>query len=156
MDPSTVNNSVARRLSRRAALAGGVSGLSVLALATAPAVFAQNATPDAASGMEGRYVVTRTRKVAAGMSIDELTASIRAGLVPIIVQIPGFVEYYVVQNPDTRERTSVSIFADKAGADASTAKAAEFLKSNNLARYYENVMPVVTAGELVIFAGHES
>lgn len=152
MNPNTGAHAAIRRLSRRAALAGGVSGLGTLALAT-PAVLAQDATPMAATGMkEGLYVVTRTRKVAEGKSVEELTAQIRAGLVPIIQQIPGFVEYYIVQNPDTRERMSVSIFTDKTGTDASTAKASAFLKANNLAGYYENADPVVTEGELILFA----
>jgi hypothetical protein len=156
MSSSSMDKHVVGRLSRRAALAGGVSGLGALALAAAPSVFAADATPEADQGMEGLYVVTRTRVVVAGMSVDELTARVREGLVPIIEAIPGFVEYFIVQNPDTRQRTAVSIFEDKAGADISTTKATEFLKANDLAKFYENVEPVVTAGELILFAGDES
>jgi hypothetical protein len=142
----------ARLLSRRSALAGGAVGLGALTLAGASTVLAQSATPAAGEGLEGNYVVIRTRVMAEGKSVEELTTQIRNGLVPIIKQIPGFVEYYIVQNADTRQRSSVSIFKDKAGADESTAKAGDFLKANNLTGYYEDVNPVVVDGAVLLFA----
>ena len=126
MDSKPREVTVARMLSRRSALAGGVAGLGALTMAGATTVLAQSATPAAGEGLEGNYgrIVVRTRVMAEGKSVEELTTAIRTGLVPIIKQIPGFVEYYIVQNAETRQRSSVSIFKDKAGADESTSKAA--------------------------------
>jgi hypothetical protein len=152
MEPKPLEAAVARMLSRRSALAGGVAGLGALTLAGATTVLAQSATPASGEGLEGNYVVVRTRVMAQGKSVEELTTAIRTGLVPIIKQIPGFVEYYIVQNAETRQRSSVSIFKDKAGADESTSKAGDFLKTNNLTGYYEDVNPVVVDGSVLLFA----
>lgn len=92
----------------------------------------------------------RTRVVKADMSIDDLTMVIQSGLVPIIRQIPGFIDYYVVQNFETRQRTSVSIYADQAGTEESTRQASAFLNSQNLADSYEDVQPIITEGEIVV------
>src|SRR5262245_58422275 len=114
---------------RRQALRFAGAGASLAALATirfGDRAQAQDATPVAGTTKEGAYAVFRTRVVLPDKSIDDLTAAIREGLVPIIMQIPGYIDYYIVQNFDTRQRTGVAIFADKAGADESTAKAGEF------------------------------
>jgi hypothetical protein len=132
-------------------LAGG--GATLAALATVRFggdAHAQDASPVAGTTKEGAYAVFRTRVVRPDKSIDDLTAAIREGFVPIIKQIPGYIDYYIVQNFDTRQRTGVAIFADKAGADESTAKAGEFLRSQGLADYYENVDPIIVEGEIVI------
>jgi hypothetical protein len=138
---------------RRQALRFAGAGASLAALATirfGAAAGAQVATPVAGATKEGAYAVFRTRVVLPDKSIDDLTAAVREGLVPIIMEIPGYIDYYIVQNFDTRERTGVAIFADKAGADESTAKAGEFLRSAGLADFYEDVDPVIVEGEIVI------
>lgn len=147
---------VVERTTRRNALrlVGGGAALAAFASANlGTSALARDATPVAGSSKEGAYAVFRTRTVKPDKSIEDLTAAIRAGLVPLIMQIPGYIDYYIVQNFETRERTSVSIFADKSGTDASTAKAAEFLRSQGLTDYYENVDPVIHEGEIVIAAG---
>jgi len=140
---------------RRGALriVGGAAALAAFATASFGGLaFAQDATPVAGGSKEGLYAVFRTRKVKPDKSIDDLTAAIREGLVPIIRGIPGFVEYYIVQNMETRERTSVSIFADKTGTDESTKQASAFLNGQGLADYYEDVNPVIQEGVIVIYA----
>jgi hypothetical protein len=150
--PETDRSDETKTTRRRALrLAGG--GASLAALATVRFgghAHAQDATPIAGATKEGAHAVFRTRIVKPDKSIDDLTATVRAGLVPIIKQIPGYIDYYIVQNFDTRERTGVAIFADKTGADESTAKASEFLRSEGLTDYYENVDPVIVEGEIVI------
>jgi hypothetical protein len=131
--------------------------LAALAATRLQGALAQDATPGplpspAAGSKEGLYAVLRTRTVKADKSIDELTRATREGVVPIVRAIPGFVEYYVVQNFDTRERTGVSIYADKTGADESTRQVSDFLKGNGLADYYEDVEPVVQEGTIVTAA----
>jgi hypothetical protein len=129
-------------------LSGGVA-LAVAVQAGSPAV-AQEASPAAAAdAKEGLYAVLRTRTVKADASIDELTAALREGVLPIVRAIPGFVEYYVIQNFDTRERTGVSIFTDKAGADESTRLVGEFISREGLADYYEDAEPIVVEGTIV-------
>ncbi|MCC6792305.1 MAG: hypothetical protein IT336_11480, partial [Thermomicrobiales bacterium] len=89
-------------------IAGG--GVAIAALATlrlSGGALAQNATPAPTDSKESLYVVMRTRTVKSDRSLDELTAGVLDGLVPVIRAIPGFVEYYVVQNEETRERTGV-------------------------------------------------
>lgn len=134
-------------------LIGGGGAVAVFATGVlGTGALAQDATPAAGGTKEGLYAVFRTRKLKPGKSIDELTAAIRAGLVPIIRAIPGFVEYSIVQNMATRERTSVSIFRDKAGTDESTKEATAFLKDKGLADYYEDVNPVIQEGAIAVFA----
>jgi hypothetical protein len=147
---------VVERTTRRNALRLVGGGAALVAFASAnlgTSALAQDATPVAGASKEGAYAVFRTRAVKPDKSIDDLTAAIRAGFVPIVTQIPGYIDYYIVQNFETRERTSVSIFADKAGADESTAKAAEFLQSQGLTDYYENVDPIIQEGEIIVAAG---
>lgn len=106
----------------RAALKGGAGlGLAALLLAGASRVaIAQEATPAAVAGLEGRYVNVRSRKLRADADPEALLALVREGFVPLIQTIPGFVAYYVVADPETRDQIGISIFADKAGADEST------------------------------------
>jgi hypothetical protein len=133
-------------------LAAGGAGLALIAAGLrGPAALAAQGTPAPVVSKEGLYVVVRSRVVKPDMSIDELNTAIRDGLVPLIEAIPGFVEYYVVQNPDTRDRTAVSIFTDKQGADESTAVASDFISGEGgLADYYEDVEPVVLEGAIVV------
>jgi hypothetical protein len=94
--------------------------------------------------------VIRNRTVRANVSIDELNDAIRDGLVPLIAAIPGFIDYYVIQDEETRQRTAVTIFTDKAGADESTTVASDFLANEGLAEYYEDLEPVVLQGAIVV------
>lgn len=113
-------------------------------------VSAQIASPEPGTSRVGAYAVVRTRKLKPDTSIDDLSAAIRDGLMPQIEHIPGFIDYYVVQNFDTLDRSSISIFRDKEGTDASTKLAGEFLNGQGLAGLYEDVNPVITEGEIVV------
>jgi hypothetical protein len=150
------------RTTRRDAVRLAVGGAAAaLAAARLQGGLAQDATPGplaspAPGSKEGLYAVFRTRTVKADKSIDELTRATQEGLVPIVRAIPGFVEYYVVQNAETRERTGVSIFVDKTGADESTRQVSDFLNGHGLADYYESVEPVVQEGIIVTAASASS
>ncbi len=136
-------------------LVGGGAALAALAsVGLRGYALAQDATPVAGATKEGAYAVFRTRKVKPDKSIDDLSAAIREGFVPIVRQIPGFVEYFIVQNFETRERTSVSIYADKTGADESSKRAGEFLTGQGLADFYEDVNPVTVEGTIIIAASN--
>lgn len=142
--------------SRRAALRVAGSGALALAMLGVAGLngraIAQEATPTAERASKiGRYVVMRTRTVKADVSIDELNAIVSNGLAPLIRAIPGYVDYYVVQNEDTRERTAVSIFNDRAGIEESTRQAAEYL--SGYPDYYEDLDPILHEGAIVVEAG---
>ena len=133
-------------------LASGGVALALLAARAGDRATAQEATPTAEISKQDGYAVMRTRVVKADKSIDDLTRAIHDGLVPLIRQIPGFIDYYVVQNVETRQRTSVSIFADEAGTEESTKQASAFLNGQGLADYYEDVNPIITEGKIVVTA----
>ena len=68
------------------------------------------------------------------------------GFVPLLKEIPGFVAYYWV-DAGGGVMASTSVFEDRAGAEASTEKAAEWVRDN-----IESLLPnppQVTAGEVV-------
>jgi hypothetical protein len=66
--------------------------------------------------------------------------------VPLIKQIPGFVAYYWV-DAGGGVMASTSVFEDRAGAEESTEKAADWVREN-IASLLPNP-PQVTAGEVV-------
>ena len=68
------------------------------------------------------------------------------GFVPLLKQIPGFVAYYWV-DAGGGVMASTNVFEDRAGAEASTEKAAEWVRSN-IASLLPNP-PQVTEGEVV-------
>jgi hypothetical protein len=106
---------------------GGGTALALLAVAGfGSATLAQNATPQPGTGSEGRYAIVRVRIVRPEFSAEELATEVRQGFVPIVREVPGFIDYFVIANDETRSWASVGIFADKAGADESTARAIAF------------------------------
>ncbi|MBI1729793.1 hypothetical protein HY229_00715 [Candidatus Acetothermia bacterium] len=77
----------------------------------------------------------------------EVERRVKAGFVPLISKIPGFVAYNLV-NAGNGVMLSTSIFQDKAGADESTKRSHEWVKKD-LADLKLSP-PQVTAGEILI------
>ncbi|MFF3624708.1 hypothetical protein [Streptomyces sp. NPDC002467] len=75
----------------------------------------------------------------AGRRVDE-------GFVPLLRQVPGFVAYYWI-DAGGGVMVSTSVYEDRAGAEESVRRAAEFVR-DNLASLLPNP-PQVTAGEVV-------
>lgn len=75
----------------------------------------------------------------AGRLVDE-------GFVTLLRRVPGFVAYYWVDAGDA-VMVSTSVFEDRAGADESVRRAADFVR-DNLAALLPNP-PQVTAGQVV-------
>ena len=141
---------------RREALRRVGGGMALAALASAALggrVVAQSATPDASAGFEGSYSVLRLRKVKEDKSAEELVALVHKEFVPLVETVPGFVSYFIVYNPDTRDWVAVGIFADKAGADESTARAAEWGQGG--ASDYVEGDPTVVEGGVVVAVQEE-
>ncbi|WP_329389973.1 hypothetical protein OG625_37805 [Streptomyces sp. NBC_01351] len=74
---------------------------------------------------------------------------VEEGFVPLIRQVSGFVAYYWVDAGDG-VMVSTSVFQDRAGAEESVVRAAEFVREN-LASLLPNP-PQVMAGEVVASA----
>jgi hypothetical protein len=75
----------------------------------------------------------------------EVGRRVAEGFVPLIKQIPGFVAYYWV-DAGGGVMASTSVFEDRAGAEASTDRAADWVREN-IASLLPNP-PQVTAGEV--------
>ena len=108
-------------LSRRSAVlrlgSGGLAAL--LASSVIPAV-AQEASPMAGTPAAGQaYLAIRQYQLAPGHTMEELVATVGSGLVPILQQVPGFREHFLVETSEGV--LSISVFADQAGAEESTA-----------------------------------
>lgn len=76
----------------------------------------------------------------------EIARRVRAGFLPIISGIEGFVAYYVI-DAGGGVIVSVSVFRDQAGAEQSSAAAADWVREN-LAPLLPNP-PQITAGNVV-------
>ena len=90
------------------------------------------------------YVAIRRYKMDPG-TVDELIQRVNEGFVPIISQAPGFTAYYVLDAGNGMV-ASISIFADRAGAEESNRMAADWVRQN-LASLLPSP-PEITAGEI--------
>lgn len=68
------------------------------------------------------------------------------GFLPLLRQVPGFVAYYWV-DAGNGVMVSTSVFEDRAGAEESVTRAADFVR-DNLASLLPNP-PQVTSGQVV-------
>ncbi len=78
---------------------------------------------------------------------SEVIRHVNEGFLPIISEVPGFVNYYFV---DAGEGVllSVSVYEHKSGAEESTWRAGEYIGEHGLASMFPNP-PQVTDGEVV-------
>jgi hypothetical protein len=78
---------------------------------------------------------------------SEVIRHVNEGFLPIISEVPGFVNYYFV---DAGEGVllSVSVFEHQSGAEESTWRAGEYIGEHGLASMFPNP-PQVTDGEIV-------
>ena len=80
-------------------------------------------------------------------SLDELKSRVEEGFVPIVSSVPGFVAYYVISEGDGTV-FSINIFEDKAGADESTRRAADWVEEN-IASLVSST-PDVASGKVIV------
>ena len=92
------------------------------------------------------HLTIRRYKLAEGASIAKLARQVNEVFIPVLSQSPGFRAYYAV-DLGHGEVASVSVFDDKAGAEESTKKAADFVKDK--VAPLVTAPPVVTMGEVV-------
>jgi hypothetical protein len=85
-------------------------------------------------------------------SVEEIIRRVQTTFTPVIRRAPGFVAFYAVDGGEGRI-TSISIFEDKAGAEASVPLAAEHIRQH-LAGLFPTP-PQLVAGEVRV-AEHTS
>ena len=74
------------------------------------------------------YAAIRQTKLKPGTA-EEVIKRAREGALPLISGVPGFKAYYMVLGDDN-SITTVSVFADKAAAEACNAKVMDWIKQN--------------------------
>ncbi len=90
------------------------------------------------------YLAIRQYRLAPGRTMEELVATVGSGLVPILRQVPGFQEHFLVETSEGV--LSISVFADRAGAEESTRRAADWVQQN-LTGFFTGP-PAVTTGSV--------
>jgi hypothetical protein len=78
--------------------------------------------------------------------IEELQHRIEQGFLPIVQEVPGFHCYYVLGGE--KELVSVSIFESRSGAQESSKRAAEFVRTDPLKDLLGT--PEVVEGDLLV------
>ena len=133
-------------LSRRSAvLRLGSGGLAALLASSRIPAAAQEATPKAGTPAAGQaYLAIRQYQLAPGHTMEELSALVASGFMPILEQVPGFLEYFLVET--SGGVLSISVFADQAGAEESTRRAAGWVQQN-LTGFFAGP-PTVTTGSV--------
>jgi hypothetical protein len=86
----------------------------------------------------------RQYQFAGGHTMGELVTAVESGFMPIVSQVPGFIEYYLVETADGV--VSISVFADQAGAEESTKRAKDWV-SDALTGFFAGP-PTVTTGTI--------
>jgi hypothetical protein len=77
---------------------------------------------------------------------QEVARRVREGFVPLVSSIEGFVGYYFI-DAGGGVMCSTSVFSDKAGAEASDAKAADWARDSLADLVFDS--PAITEGEVV-------
>jgi hypothetical protein len=125
--------------------AGGVLG-AMLSSGLLP-VSAQEASPaagDTDASPVGAYVAIRQYQFAGEHTMEELQEAVGSGFIPIVSEVPGFLDYYLIETADGA--VSISVFQDQAGADESTTRAADWVQQT-LADFFTGP-PTVTIGTI--------
>jgi hypothetical protein len=133
-------------LSRRSAvLRLGSGGLAALLASSLIPAAAQEGSPMTGTPATGRaYLAIRQYQLAPGRTMEELAALAESGFIPILKQVPGFQEYFLVETGEGV--LSISVFTDQAGAEESTRRAADWVQQN-LTGFYTGP-PTVTTGSV--------
>jgi hypothetical protein len=133
-------------LSRRSAvLRLGSGGLAALLASSGIPAAAQETSPMAGTPAAGRaYLAMRQYQLAPGRTMEELHAAVESGFMPIVKQVSGFQEYFLVETGEGV--ISISVFTDQAGAEESTARAADWVQQS-LAGFFSGP-PTVTTGSV--------
>jgi hypothetical protein len=138
-------------LSRRSAvLRLGSGGLAALLASSLTPAVAQEASPISGTPAAGRaYLAMRQYQLAPGHTMEELATLVESGFIPILQQVPGFLEYVLVETGEGV--ISISVFTDQAGTEESTRRAADWVQQT-LAGFFTGP-PAVTTGSVWLHDG---
>ena len=133
-------------LSRRSAvLRLGGGGLAALLAGTLVPAAAQEAGPTTGTPAAGLgYLAIRQYRLAPGRTMEDLVATVGSGLAPILRRVPGFREHFLVETSEGM--LSISVFADQAGAEESSRRAADWVRQH-LAGFFAGP-PTTTTGSV--------
>jgi hypothetical protein len=92
------------------------------------------------------YVNIRRYKITSG-SFGELKQEVQQSFVPIVSKVPGFIEYFWLTAGDN-EVLAINVFENRAGAEESVRKAADFIRSNKRVASLLPTSPEVITGEV--------
>jgi hypothetical protein len=123
----------------------GSGGLAALLASSLVPAAAQEASPMAGTPAAGRaYLAIRQYQLASGRTMEELIGLVESGFMPIVKQVSGFQDYFLVETGEGV--ISISVFADQTGAEESTARAADWVQQN-LTGFFTGP-PTVTTGSV--------
>lgn len=91
------------------------------------------------------YAAIRRYNIAPG-SADTIIERVNERFLPSLRRQPGFVSYYLV-NPDDGTIVAVAVFEDRAGAEASTRLATEWVRRE--LPHLIRTAPVIITGDVV-------
>lgn len=132
-------------LSRRRAVLGLSGGLTALLAGGLIPASAQEGSPSAGMPDAGRaFLAIRQYQFAPGRTMEELAAAVESGFVPIVREVPGFLDYFLVETGEGA--ISISVYTDQAGAEESTRRAADWVQEA-IADIFAGP-PVVTTGSV--------
>lgn len=117
----TLSRALVSRLSRRAVPQLGAGLLAAAALQRTAINTHAQATPTAETEGVG-FMVIRRYRLKPGSSAAAVAAAVETGFAPIVRAVPGFREYFLA-DPGDGTHVSVSVFADRTGAEESTTRA---------------------------------
>jgi hypothetical protein len=124
----------------------GSGGLAALLAGGVISAAAQEASPVGGTPAAGRtYLANRLYQLAPVHTMEELAAVVEGGFLPIIRDVPGFQEYFLIETGEGGV-LSISVFTDQAGAEESTRRAADWVQQN-LAGFFTGP-PTVTIGSV--------
>jgi hypothetical protein len=90
------------------------------------------------------YAVVRTYEMSEDWD-DILRKHLEESFIPSLEQVPGFVSYQAIE-ADKRLFCSITVFEDRAGAEASNRLAAEYVQRRFADRFPTS--PEITSGEV--------
>ncbi len=82
--------------------------------------------------------------------MDAVVQEVKEGFLDSIRQVPGFVDYSVL-DAGGGTLVTISVFEDRSGMEESDRRAAQWIQEHNLASYIPNP-PQISEGEVVVHA----
>ncbi len=95
------------------------------------------------------FASIRRYRLGVGSTVEVVSREVEREFMPLLADLPGFQTYYLVSS-SPQELVTVSVFADRSGAEQSVRLAAEWIRSNEVMRQALPAFPEVLAGEVVL------